>query len=52
MKSRAVALPRWQTWSLFATVRIDRGGSELLGLQPLGVQPSTQVRYLQDLRTD
>jgi hypothetical protein len=31
---------------------IDRGGSELLDLQVPGVQPSTQLRYLQDLRTD
>jgi hypothetical protein len=52
MKSRPVALSRSKTGSLFDTVGIDRGGIELLGRQVPDVQPSTQLRYLQDLRTN
>jgi hypothetical protein len=50
LQSRPTALS--QPRSLLATVGIDRGGSELLGLQLRGIQPTTQLRYLQDLRTD
>jgi hypothetical protein len=40
------------TWSLFLTVRIDRRRREFVDVQLPGVQPPTQVRHVQDLRSD
>jgi hypothetical protein len=47
---RTMTSTRLCSWSLSLTMRIDHGRRECIDAHPPGVQPTTQVHHVQDLR--